>query len=141
MLSKPSAATTFIASLSMTSWPRRSSSSSTLGLTATRSLRPPVKMSTVSSSLRPRKTPKPAGGWASRSTSSFRATIWSRASWSVSTSRSFWVVTAARLACRSAIRSSSTRLLPRAIGEAPAQGVDLVLQGADLRIQVAPGRG
>ena len=26
------------------------------------------------------KTPKPAGGWASRSTSSFSATIWSRAS-------------------------------------------------------------
>ena len=46
------ASTTLSASLSMTSWPRRSSSSSTLGLTFTRSLRPPVKMSAVPSSLR-----------------------------------------------------------------------------------------
>ena len=36
----------------MTSWPRCSSSSSTPGLTFTRSLRPPVKTSTVPSSLR-----------------------------------------------------------------------------------------
>ena len=45
------ASTTLSASLSMTSWPRRSSSSSTLGLTFTRSLRPPVKMSAVPSSF------------------------------------------------------------------------------------------
>ena len=37
-------------------------------------------MSAVPSSLACRNTPKPAGGWASRSTSSLRATIWSRAS-------------------------------------------------------------
>ena len=46
------AATTLRASLSMTSWPRSRSSTSTFGLTLTRSLRPPVKTSTVSSSLR-----------------------------------------------------------------------------------------
>jgi hypothetical protein len=57
-LSKSSAATTLSASLSMTSWPRCSSSRSTLGLTFTRSLRPPVKTSTVPSSLRrSRKVP------------------------------------------------------------------------------------
>ncbi len=56
------ASTTLSASFSMSSWPRRSDWSSTLGLTFTRSLRPPVKMSAVSSSLACRKTPKPAGG-------------------------------------------------------------------------------
>lgn len=46
------------------------------------------------------------GGWASRSTSSLRATIWSRASRSVPASRSFWADTPARLVCSSTIRSS-----------------------------------
>jgi len=57
--------------------------------TFTRILRPPVNTSHVSSSLAFRKTPKPDGGCASRSTSSFSATIWSRASRSVVASRSF----------------------------------------------------
>jgi hypothetical protein len=55
--SKPRASTTFIASLSMTSWPMRRSSPSTFGDTDTRSLRPPVKTSTVPSSCRVRKMP------------------------------------------------------------------------------------
>ena len=55
----------------------------------TRSLRPPVKTSIESSSLRLRKVPKPAGGWASRSTSSLSFMIWSRASRRVCASRSF----------------------------------------------------
>ena len=49
-VSKPWAMTTFSASLSTTSWPGRSSSRSTLGLTLTRILRPPVKTSAVPSS-------------------------------------------------------------------------------------------
>ena len=48
--SKPNASTMLSASLSRTSWPRRSSSTSSDGETATRSLRPPVKTSTVPSS-------------------------------------------------------------------------------------------
>ena len=103
------AATTLRASLSMTSWPCGRASRSTDGLTLTRSLRPPVKTSTESSSLRCRKMPKPAGGWASRSTSSLRVMIWSRASRSVWASRSFWEVTAARERWVSASRCSSTR--------------------------------
>ena len=47
--------TTFSASFSTTSWPGRSSSSSTLGLTLTRILRPPVKTSAVPSSVAGRK--------------------------------------------------------------------------------------
>ena len=50
--SNSSAATTLSASLSMTSWPRDRWSRSTLGLTLTRSLRPPVNTSIESSSLR-----------------------------------------------------------------------------------------
>ena len=112
--SKSRASTTLRASLSMTSWPRTRSSRSTVGLTFTRSLRPPVKTSIESSSLRPRKVPKPAGGCASRSTSSLRATIWSRASRRVWASRSFWAVTAARERCVSARRSSRPRVWPGA---------------------------
>ena len=55
--SNPRAATTFIASLSMTSWPCFRRSTSTSGETATRSLRPVVKMSTVPSSKASRNTP------------------------------------------------------------------------------------
>ena len=77
-VSKPWAITTLSASLSMTSWPGFRSSMSILGLTLTRILRPPVKTSAVPSSQADRKTPKPDGGCASRSTSSFSATIWSR---------------------------------------------------------------
>ncbi len=55
--SKPRASTTFMASLSMSSWPYCSASPSTAGETDTRSLRPPVKTSTVPSSKRPRNTP------------------------------------------------------------------------------------
>ena len=112
--SNSSAATTLSASLSMTSWPRRRSSSSTSGLTLTRSLRPPVKTSTESSSLRCRKVPNPAGGWASRSTSSFSFVIWSRASRRVWASRSFWLVTAASDRWASASRSSTVRWEPGA---------------------------
>ncbi len=112
--SKSRAATTLSASLSMTSWPRRRSSRSTAGLTLTRSLRPPVKTSTESSSLRARKVPKPAGGWASRSTSSLSFMIWSRASRSVWARRSFCEVTAASERWVSARRSSSPREPPGA---------------------------
>src|ERR1019366_8865536 len=52
--------------------------------------------------------PTPCGAAASRSTSSFRATIWSRASRSVPASRSFWPVTPARLASVSRSRSSTS---------------------------------
>ena len=45
-------------------------------------------MSAVCSSAGARNTPKLAGGWASRSTSLFSETIWSRASRSVAASRS-----------------------------------------------------
>ena len=45
-------------------------------------------MSAVCSSWAARKTPKLAGGWASRSTSPFSETIWSRASRNVAASRS-----------------------------------------------------
>ena len=51
--SKARAATTLKASLSMTSWPGCSSSSSTVGLTATRILRPELMTSTVPSSAGP----------------------------------------------------------------------------------------
>src|SRR5215475_2540754 len=101
--------TTLSASFSTTSWPGRSESSSTAGLTLTRILRPPVKTSAVPSSQAPRNTPKPEGGLASRSTSSFSATIWSRASRSVSASRSFCPVTEASLASASRSRSSTSR--------------------------------
>jgi len=87
--SNSQASTTLSASFSISSWPSRSASRSTDGLAATRSFRPPVNTSSVSSSLRPRKVPNPDGGCASRSTSSFRAMIFSRASRSVSASRSF----------------------------------------------------
>src|ERR1700729_1139344 len=53
--------TTLSASFSTTSWPGRSSASSTLGDTLTRILRPPVNTSAVSSSHAFRKTPKPGG--------------------------------------------------------------------------------
>ena len=115
--SKSSAATTLSASLSMTSWPRTRVSISTLGLTFTRSLRPPVKTSMESSSLRFRKVPKPAGGWASRSTSSFSFMICSRASRRVWASRSFWEVTAASERWVSASRSSRPREWP---GDSPS---------------------
>src|SRR5215471_17480667 len=101
--------TTLSASFSTTSWPGRSVSSSTAGLTLTRILRPPVKTSAVPSSQAPRNTPKPEGGLASRSTSSFSATIWSRASRSVSARRSFWPVTEESLASASRSRSSTRR--------------------------------
>ncbi len=55
--SNPNASTMFSASLSRTSWPRLSVSMSIDGDTATRSLRPPVKMSTVPSSCLARNTP------------------------------------------------------------------------------------
>ena len=103
------AMTTLSASFSTTSWPGRSSLSSTFGDTFTRILRPPVNTSHVSSSFAFRKTPNPDGGWASRSTSSFSATIWSRASRRVAASRSFWAVTPVRLP--SVSRSLSSRSL------------------------------
>ncbi len=53
----PRAWTMFMASLSMTSWPCSRVSMPTSGETATRSLRPPVKMSTLCSSTASRKTP------------------------------------------------------------------------------------
>ena len=81
--------TTLSASLSTTSWPGRSSASSIPGLTLTRIFRPPVNTSALPSSQACRKIPNPDGGCASRSTSSFSATIWSRASRKVLTSRSF----------------------------------------------------
>jgi hypothetical protein len=84
------AATTLNASLSITSWPACSSATGTVGLTDTRILRPELTTSTVPSSAGPTKMPKVFGGWARRSTSAFRATIWSRASRSVEASRSFW---------------------------------------------------
>jgi len=105
--SYPWAMTTLSASLSTTSWPARSSLNSTFGETFTRILRPPVNTSAVPSSHGFRKTPNPDGGWASRSTSSFSATIWSRASRSVVASRSFWAVTPERLPSVSRSRSSS----------------------------------
>ncbi len=79
---------------------------STVGLTLTRSLRPPVNTSMVSSSLRPRNVPKPVGGWASRSTSSFSVMIWSRASRRVVASRSFCAVSDASADWVSASRCS-----------------------------------
>ena len=100
--------TTLSASFRTTSWPGRSPASSTFGDTFTRILRPPVKTSAVSSSHALRKTPNPEGGWASRSTSSFSATIWSRASRSVAASRSFWLETPVRLASVSRSLSSSS---------------------------------
>ena len=54
-------------------------------------------------------TPKPDGGWASRSTSSFSATIWSRASRRVAASRSFWAVTPVMLPSVSRSLSSRSR--------------------------------
>ena len=97
--SKSSAATTLRASLSMTSWPRwQRRRGRRDGLTLTRSLRPPVNTSMESSSLRARKVPKPAGGWASRSTSSLSVMIWSRASRRVWARRSFCEVTAGQRA-------------------------------------------
>src|SRR6266516_4389115 len=101
--------TTFRASLSTTSWPGFSSSSSIPGLTLTRIFRPPVNTSAVPSSQALRKTPKPEGGWASLSTSSLSATIWSLASRSVLARRSFCPVTLARLVSVSRSRSSSSR--------------------------------
>jgi hypothetical protein len=109
IVSKPWAITTFRASLSTTSWPGRSSSSSMLGLTLTRILRPPVNTSALPSGPADRNTPKPLGGCARRSTSSFRATIWSRASRSVPVSRSFCPVIVARFASASRSRSSMSR--------------------------------
>ena len=106
--SKPWAMTTLSASFRTTSWPGRSSLSSTFGDTFTRILRPPVNTSAVSSSHALRKIPNPDGGWASRSTSSFSATIWSRASRSVAASRSFCAVTPLRLPSVSCSRSSSS---------------------------------
>jgi hypothetical protein len=94
----------------MTSWPRRSSASSTFGLTVTRSLRPPVNTSTVPSSFASMKIPNPDGGWASRSISSLSETIWSRASLRVATSRSFCAVSDAMLDCSSTSRWSMARL-------------------------------
>ena len=123
--SKARAATTLNASLSMTSWPGRSWETSTDGLQATRILRPALITSTVSSSASARNSPKVFGGCASRSTSALRATICSRASRSVATSRSFWAVswlTWARslVSCSAAIPgrpelSSSTSCCRRAI--------------------------
>ena len=128
--SKSSAATTLRASLSMTSWPRCSASRSTEGLTLTRSLRPPVKTSIESSSLRSRKVPKPAGGWASRSTSSLSVMIWSRASRRVWASRSFCDVTAASDRWVSASRCSRPREWAGASREPAAEVGDLGLQEA-----------
>ena len=130
--SKSSAATTLRASLSMTSWPRCSSSRSTEGLTLTRSLRPPVKTSMESSSLRARKVPKPAGGCASRSTSSLSVMIWSRASRSVWASRSFCEVTAARDRWVSASRCSSARECIGLSASRRRSSADLVLEEAEL---------
>src|SRR5450755_3806760 len=107
--SYPSASTTLSASLSTTSWPGLRWSSSTAGLTWTRIFRPPVNTAAVLSWAAFRKTPKPDGGCASRSTSSLSATIWSRASRSVPVSRSFCAVTAARLASVSRSLSSRSR--------------------------------
>ena len=59
-----------------------------------------------------RKVPKPAGGWASRSTSSLSFMIWSRASRSVWARRSFWLVTAASERWVSASRCSRPRAWP-----------------------------
>src|ERR1700745_3200899 len=53
--------TTLSASFRTTSWPGRSSDSSTFGDTFTRILRPPVKTSAVSSSPAFRTTPHPDG--------------------------------------------------------------------------------
>src|SRR5215471_17094375 len=101
--------TTVSDSFSTTSWPGLSASMSTAGLTLTRILRPPVNTSAAPSSQRLRKMPKPDGGLVSRSTSSFSATIWSRASRSVSASRSFCRLTVDNRASASPSRSSSNR--------------------------------
>src|SRR6201993_2105161 len=101
--------TMFSASLSTTSWPGRSASRSTFGLTFTRILRPPVNTSAVLSSRAARNTPKPDGGCASRSTSSLSATIWSLASRRVEAKRSFCEVTEVSDASVSRSRSSSKR--------------------------------
>ena len=132
-VSYPWAITTLRASFSTTSWPGRSFSSSTAGLTLTRIFRPPVNTSAVPSSHASRKTPNPEGGWASRSTSSLSATIWSRASRSVSASRSFWPVTEARLASVSRRRSSRRPDMPGRVGQPPPQHCHLLLEEGDLR--------
>ena len=64
-------------------------------------------MSAVCSSWASRKTPKLAGGWASRSTSLFSDTIWSRASRSVAASRSLLAAVVLASARASASRRSS----------------------------------
>src|SRR5690348_7412192 len=101
--------TTVSDSLRTTSWPGRSSSRSTAGLTLTRILRPPVNTSAAPSSQALRKMPKPDGGLVSRSTSSLSATIWSRASRKVSASRSFCRLTVDSRASASPSRSSNSR--------------------------------
>ena len=94
-----------------------------------------------SSSLRPRKVPKPAGGWASRSTSSLSFMIWSRASRRVWASRSFWEVTAASERCVSASRSSRPRECAGRVAQPTAQVGDLGLQEAHLAHELFAGCG
>ena len=93
--SKLRTATTFIDSLSMTSWPGCSALASTLGLTDTRNFLPLATMSTEPSSCKNMKEPKPLGGSARRSTSAFKVTICSRASRRVLMRRSLWSFCAA----------------------------------------------
>ena len=82
--------------------------------------------------MRARNVPKPAGGCASRSTSSLSVVIWSRASRSVCARRSFWLETAARDRWASASRGLQAAGLTGHVVEAAAQVGDLGLQVAHL---------
>ena len=85
------------------------------------------------------KTPKPAGGWASRSTSSFSATIWSRASLRVDDQALVLGGDRGEVGLQVGDPLLEHAALAGRLGESPAQGVDLVPQRADLRIQVVAG--
>ena len=79
-----------------------------------------------------RKVPKPAGGWASRSTSSLSFMIWSRASRSVWARRSFWRGHRGQRRWVSARRSSRPRECAGRVAQPAAQVGDLGLQEAHL---------
>ena len=74
--------------------------------------------------------PKPAGGWASRSTSSLSFMIWSRASRSVWARRSFWDVTAGERALRVGEAELEAAGVPGRVGEPAAKVGDLGLEEA-----------
>src|SRR5580704_2974495 len=98
--------TMFSASLSTTSWPGRSASRSTFGLTFTRILRPPVNTSAVVSSRAARNTPKPDGGWARRSFCEVTEVSDASVSRSRSSSKRTWRGESASLRRNTAISSS-----------------------------------